>query len=476
MNLHISIPEFREIDKKLASIRQLAQYDPLISLIRDRFHTKITRHLTSLKAGKGGISESDRLSRLSYERMKEVYLGIGKEKAVVQLLYDMTNEPLSTRNILLLSEILLGPLNYRETEKYLVNINGDRQVTSPVKMIHAEMEQLVDWYNTSAKAGKEHPVARAAWLHYRLTVIHPFRDWNGRIARLLLNQALIRDGYLPVLIRSDERLTYYETLKEADHGDLEPLVRFIARQELETLDDFVSGPDYLSILGKYELEKKLQEINKGEKCIVLTEDSATKNLLGILLRSSGFNMGETTIISYEGCSNISSANLFSVFVKQKMPGVKILVHRDRDYLTDIEVEEQRENFYRIDTCLFVTRGTDVESYFLNSRHIHYCCSEITEEQAQTCIQKALEEVFPKSVDYLWKKEFGRHKTENHSHLSKAVEDLVRKNMDRFFHGKTAFRVLTNLIHDRIKEKISLEKPSPFLNIDELNKLARSIWS
>jgi hypothetical protein len=270
-------------------------------------------------------------------------------------------------------------------------------------------------------------------------------------------------------------MNYYETLREADRGDLEPLIRFIARLELDTIDDFISSPDYLSILGKYELEKKLRDINKGEKCIVLTEDSSTSNLFGILLRSSGFNMDETSIISYEGCSKIGSANLFSVFVKQKMPGVKILVHRDRDYLTESEVEEQREIFNRIDAHLFVTKGTDVESYFLNSSHIHYCYPKITDEQAQKLISQAVGEVFPKSVDYLWKKEFGRHKTEDHSHLSKAVEDLVRENLTRFIHGKTALRVLTHLIQDHIQEKVLIEKPSSFLNITELNQIARSIW-
>lgn len=474
MKLTFSLSEFREIDTKLSSVRKLAQYDPLITVIRERFQVKIARHLTSLRTGKERYS-SGRLEKLPYDDLKQVYLGIGKERAVVQLLLDMTSQPLSTRYILLLSEILIGTVSYREKEKYLVNVNGDRQVTTPSGRIHEEMEELVDWYNNSVKAGTEHPVARAAWLHYRLTVIHPFSDWNGRIARLMLNLALMRDGYLPVLISPDERLNYYETLKEADQGNAGPIIRFIALRELDTLDEFISSPDYLSILGKYELERKLQTIDKGEKCIVLTEDSATSNLLGILLHSSGFNMAETSMISYEGCSKIASANLFSVFVKEKMPGVKILVHRDRDYLTDAEVEEQRETFSRIDTHLFVTQGTDVESYFLNAGHIHYCHPEMKEEQVQELIRQAVREVFPKSVDYLWKKEFGRHKTEDHSHLSKAVEDLVRANLDRFTHGKTALRVLSHLVQDRTQKKVVIEKPSPFLKIAELNQLARLIW-
>ncbi|MGV8139410.1 MAG: Fic family protein [Mangrovibacterium sp.] len=477
MNLHILLPEITEIDKRLKSVKQLASYDPLVSLIRERFSEKITSHLTSLKAGKQRSSaESGQPENYSYEEMKTFYLGLGKERAVVELLFDMTGKMLSSTSIRLLAEILLGETSYRDSERYLLSIKGDRQQTSKPETIEDEMEKLIEWYNQSVKAGHEHPVARAAWLHYRLTVIHPFTDWNGRIARLLLNHTLMRDGYLPVLIRRDERLKYYETLEKADRGNPEPLVRFIAAKELESIQEFVTGPDYLSVQAKYELERKLKNLDKGEKCIVLTEDSATSNLLGILLQSSGFNMAETSLISYKGCSNLGSANLFSVFVKQKMPGVKILVHRDRDYLTDAEIAGQRESFSRIDTHLFVTRGTDIESYFLNNGHIHFCHPSIAEEKAQTMIRQAMNEVFPKSVDYLWKKEFGRNKAENHSHLGKAVEELVKEELVRFTHGKTALKVLSQIIQDQLREKVSIEKPSPFLNIPELNKIARSVWN
>ncbi len=477
MNLHVSLPEIAEIDKRLKSVKQLASYDPLVSLIRERFSEKITSHLTSLKAGKQKSSaESGRPENYSYEEMKAFYLGLGKERAVVELLFDMTGKMLSTTGIRLLAEILVGETSYRDSERYLLSIKGERQQTTRPGSITSEMEQLVDWYNQSVKNGHEHPVARAAWLHYRLTVIHPFTDWNGRIARLLLNHTLMRDGYLPVLIRRDERTEYYETLEKADKGNPEPLIRFIAAKELGSIEEFVTGPDYLSVQAKYELEQKLEDLGKGEKCIVLTEDSATSNLLGILLQSSGFKMEETSLISYKGCSNLGSANLFSIFVKQKMPGVKILVHRDRDYLTDAEIAGQRESFSRIDTHLFVTRGTDIESYFLNNGHIHFCHPSIAEEKAQTMIRQAMNEVFPKSVDYLWKKEFGRNKAENHSHLGKAVEELVKEELFRFTHGKTALKVLTQIIQDQLREKVSIEKPSPFLNIPELNRIARSVWN
>ncbi|WP_244648244.1 Fic family protein [Ruminiclostridium herbifermentans] len=35
----------------------------------------------------------------------------------------------------------------------------------------------------------------AAQIHKRFVFIHPFIDGNGRVARLLMNTALIQDGY-----------------------------------------------------------------------------------------------------------------------------------------------------------------------------------------------------------------------------------------------------------------------------------------
>ena len=40
-----------------------------------------------------------------------------------------------------------------------------------------------------------HPIERAAWLHCTFVQVHPFRDGNGRVGRLLLNAGLLQRGY-----------------------------------------------------------------------------------------------------------------------------------------------------------------------------------------------------------------------------------------------------------------------------------------
>ncbi len=61
-------------------------------------------------------------------------------------------------------------------------------------------------------------VERAARLHAEFVKIHPFVDGNGRTARLLMNLELMRAGHLPVIIRTESRLAYYEALDKAHTG------------------------------------------------------------------------------------------------------------------------------------------------------------------------------------------------------------------------------------------------------------------
>lgn len=112
----------------------------------------------------------------------------------------------------------------RRTEK---NIGVDPAQIGP------EVRKLVE----DARHWREHDVYAADELavrvHHRLTAIHPFPNGNGRHARmmadLIVQQAGRRRfswGGESLTETSELRSRYIAALREADRGDLEPLIAF----------------------------------------------------------------------------------------------------------------------------------------------------------------------------------------------------------------------------------------------------------
>ena len=88
---------------------------------------------------------------------------------------------------------------------------------------------------------KYHPVVRSALLHGELVKIHPFIDGNGRTSRLIMNMELMRSGYVPVIIKKDNRLKYYEALDKAHTtGDYTDFVKLVTEAENEMLDRYLA--------------------------------------------------------------------------------------------------------------------------------------------------------------------------------------------------------------------------------------------
>ncbi len=92
-----------------------------------------------------------------------------------------------------------------------------------------------------AKRKKLHPVEFAAWIHKELVTVHPFKDGNGRTARLLMNLALLQSGYCITIIAPVVRADYINAIKKAQippQSD-QPFINFISCMVYESMDDFI---------------------------------------------------------------------------------------------------------------------------------------------------------------------------------------------------------------------------------------------
>ncbi|MDR2108229.1 MAG: Fic family protein [Coriobacteriales bacterium] len=94
----------------------------------------------------------------------------------------------------------------------------------------------------------EHPsLEDMACFHLVFEDIHPFNDANGRTGRLLLNLMLIKEGYPPITIKSEERerAAYYRAIHDFTEpgGDRDTalLLSIIARCEERALDQHLAA-------------------------------------------------------------------------------------------------------------------------------------------------------------------------------------------------------------------------------------------
>lgn len=94
---------------------------------------------------------------------------------------------------------------------------------------HEVVPGLVDELIASLNAGNDQPIiVRAAMAHLNLTMIHPFKDGNGRMARALQTMVLAREGILAPEFSSIEEYVggkpqdYYDVLAEVGQGAWHP--------------------------------------------------------------------------------------------------------------------------------------------------------------------------------------------------------------------------------------------------------------
>jgi len=82
----------------------------------------------------------------------------------------------------------------------------------------------------------EEIITTAAWIHHIVTFVHPFREGNGRTARLAANLILERYGLVGISIKveKENKNRYRRALAQADKvHDLEPLANLISEGLIE---------------------------------------------------------------------------------------------------------------------------------------------------------------------------------------------------------------------------------------------------
>lgn len=129
-------------------------------------------------------------------------------------------------------ELVKGP--YKVLPNHVRTRDGVDHSYAPVDVTPAEMARLVAEMRTDAFLAA-HPVFQAAYAHYGLVVIHPFADGNGRVARALASAFTYRAILMPIMILSEHKSSYLDSLEAADLGGYQTFVDFMLGRVLDTM-------------------------------------------------------------------------------------------------------------------------------------------------------------------------------------------------------------------------------------------------
>lgn len=220
-------------------------------------------------------------------------------------------------------------------------------------------------------------------------------------------------------------------------------------------------------------KKIIENLQDKVKCIVLTEDEDFTAIKAIF-SSSGFNLNETEFLSYKGANNLAAIRIVAKHYVERKPHVKVVIHRDKDYLSDEELNKDRQEIETIRCYFFTCDGVDVESEFLNPQHINALYPDVSEEQANQVIFESTTFAEQDSKNRLIDKVLLSIK-QGHAKKIEELNKLYDGDTKRYRYGKKVLSAVASKLQKQKKENVSLLRPSKHIASTYLIQLAQTIW-
>lgn len=169
------------------------------------------------------LSEGLTIAGKPLSHHQEVY---GHAKAI-ELVYGMLEKPaIEETDLFMLHKAVLGehvadiyfPVGAWKIEpNFTTFIRGNRSFQHEFPHPAVVPKLMAQWLRSANEWSTridtaEDAVQAYAELHCKFVAIHPFTDGNGRMARLVANLPLLKNGFPPISIPSEERRSYLEAI------------------------------------------------------------------------------------------------------------------------------------------------------------------------------------------------------------------------------------------------------------------------
>jgi predicted ATPase len=218
------------------------------------------------------------------------------------------------------------------------------------------------------------------------------------------------------------------------------------------------------------------------RCVVATED-ADKGAIRALLKSNGFIQDDLEVASYTGCSKIEAALVLGAFLVDKAPNIHLVVHRDRDYMSNATAATFEQRLGDADIYSFLTASNDIECYFINAAHLHATNPAVSIARIEELIAQATAETADKSVEALVNQRTAEAfrirqaggPQPNHGAIAVQAAADYAANPAAFRRGKVVMGRLSALLQQEMGANPWIYYPSEHLRTAELTAVAAEIW-
>lgn len=205
-------------------------------ITRSTYHSNAIEGSTLTYAETYAILYNDNSFKIEGKEPREIYEAINHKKALELVFKNLQNEDgFDERFIRKLNETINRDI--KDTEGYRtvqVFIRGSEHIPPAPEKIPNLMTYFVYNYNHD----EEDIFTKIARYHIEFEKIHPFEDGNGRTGRLLLNYELLKNDIPPVVISKEERVKYFEFLKNNDSTGLAEWLKKLSTEEKERMEKF----------------------------------------------------------------------------------------------------------------------------------------------------------------------------------------------------------------------------------------------
>lgn len=204
---------------------------------RSTYHSNAIEGSTLTFAETYAILYNDNSFKIEGKEPREIYEAIN-HKAALELMFTFLKEENTS-----LTEKLIKDLNetinrnikdsqgYRKVQVF---IRGSEHIPPKPEQVPNLMNYFVYNYNNDVND----IYTKIANYHIQFESIHPFEDGNGRTGRLLMNYELLKNNLPPVVISKDDRVKYFEFLRNKDVQGMANWIKELSTNEKMRMKEF----------------------------------------------------------------------------------------------------------------------------------------------------------------------------------------------------------------------------------------------